>query len=101
MDFREEGWGERLMRAITGEPGPVQAQRRLMLAWWLWFAAIVAVILVAIVLSGCAAVPECEEVDGHLLMTPRGLFFLFDEENMRKLDARSQMLQSGKCRLPA
>ena len=79
------------------------AQRSLMLAWWLWFTAIVAILVAALMLAGCApaprVIPECEEIEGHMMVTPAGPLFFFDEDAMRKLDARQRMLQRGECRL--
>jgi hypothetical protein len=111
MDFREEGWGERMLRALCGEPddaeapGAFEPQWPLMLAWWLWFAGIVLLVSTLIVMSGCAqapAVPLCERPQFELAVDEaagRRLYAL-DEENMRALWAMVRGLATGTCRMP-
>lgn len=111
MQIHEEGWGERMARALAGEPddgstpGPHEAPRVLVLAWWLWFVAIVAIVAAALMLSGCAStppVPLCAKWNATAVTDDEGgiVGVLVDADGIRKLHALVQGLAAGTCRLP-
>jgi hypothetical protein len=111
--IHDEGWGERLLRALSGEPDPdprilnssAEMPRPVRLAWWLWLTAIVLIIAGVLWLAGCAApapVPPCAVWHADVIVDGDGDLeaIVIDAENIQRLHALVQGLAHGTCRLP-
>lgn len=105
-DFREDAYGERMLGNLGSPDGAdyeheaARTERR-----WLGTIAggallIVALVLIAAGLPGCAALPPCERYDFRLAEDNEGeKFVLIDMENLYKLSAMLEGISNGKCRL--
>lgn len=55
----------------------------------------------AIVTAKAGLIPECEELEVHIVDSPGGRYYVFDGDGFLALAERFRQLQAGACRLPA
>ena len=55
--------------------------------------------LIILLLSGCASAPKCEKWKAYSVNTDEGPMIALDMENVHKLIAMLEGLNSGSCRL--
>lgn len=71
--------------------------RSTVLAWWIWFFTVIAIIAGVMSLSGCATLPPCPRPNFDKVETDEGMLYVLDEDNIVILANLLEELHAGRC----